>query len=104
MVVTGLAVHKIQWKQLYFAYKNPHRDLHLEVSTPAFLRGTLAHDNAPSQQVLLQKVEWFRRYYLDKIWTHEYTEIQSVSQPPYPQTLPLWNIRKHQPLNRALFS
>ena len=47
-------------------YTSPNCDLDLEVSTSIFLHDTLAHDDASQYQVWSQKVQWFRRYYLDK--------------------------------------
>ena len=40
-----------------FDYMNPHCDLDLEDSKPIFLHDTLAHDDASSYQVWLQKVK-----------------------------------------------
>ena len=46
---------------------NPQKNTNLEDSKlKTFLHDTLAHDNAPSYPVWLQKVVWFRRYYPDQ--------------------------------------
>ena len=71
-------------KKSYFYYITLHCDFDLEVSTPLFMHDTPAHDDAPPNQVCLQKVEQFRRYCLDKIQTHGLMDrvIQIYLPPP----------------------
>ena len=45
---------------------NPHCDLEFEDSKPIFLRNTMAHDDASSYQVWLQKVQQLGRYRQDE--------------------------------------
>ena len=54
-----------------------HCDLHLENSTPFFSHDTLAHDDASPHHVWLQKIEWFRKYLLDKACTQGQTGWQT---------------------------
>ena len=45
---------------------SPHCDLELEDRNPAFSYDTLSHADAPTYQVSLRKVKFFRRYCPDK--------------------------------------
>ena len=47
-------------------YMHPHYDPELEDSKPIFLHDTLAHGDASSNQVWLQKVQQLRRYHPDE--------------------------------------
>ena len=47
-------------------YLSPHCDLDHEDSEPIFLQDTLAHDEASSYQVWLQKVQQLSRYCSDE--------------------------------------
>ena len=64
-----------------------HKSPHLEESNPFF-----PHDNALLYKVWLEKVEWFRRYCPDKIWTHGQMDRQTEAvmptySPPSPNKL-----------------
>ena len=49
-----------------FDYVSPHCDPELENNKPIFLHETLAHDDASSYQVWLQKVQQFMGYRPDE--------------------------------------
>ena len=53
-------------KQLIFEDLTLHCDLALDDRDPTFLQDTLGHDDAPSCQVWMHTVQWFRQYLPDK--------------------------------------
>ena len=53
-------------ERVIFDYVSPHYDPELEDSEPIFLQDTLAHDEASSYQVWLQKVQQLSRYCSDE--------------------------------------
>ena len=59
-----------------------HSVLVFEDSKPIFSHDTPVHDDAPSYQVWVQKVERFRRYRADKILTHVETDTMIPIYPP----------------------
>ena len=56
-----------------------NNSLGLEANKPIFLHNTLAHNNKPPHEVWSQKVQWFRRYHLDKTFTEVITFAVTLS-------------------------
>ena len=60
----------------------PRCDFNLEDIKPTFLYGTSCQGDAPPYQVWLKKDEQFRRYCLNKTWTHRQMDKWFQYHPP----------------------